>query len=132
MLQFLGNYAEEQVIPKQMYVASQSHRVRRRICNVLAIAPAQLTVLVHLVICKPALLSRRDDVSILACETLVGEPTCFGDCVRLDGGGSLRRRVPQGGQFVVREGSGTKFRDNRIGIQVGFGVNMEEVDSSGY
>lgn len=69
-------------------------------------------------------------MSILTCETLIGEPTCFGDCARLDGGGSLRRLVPQGGHIVLWEGPGTEVRDNRIGTQVGFGVNMKEVDSS--
>ena len=95
MLQSLGNYAEEQVVPKQMYVASQPYRVRGRICDVPASAPTQLAVSVHLVVCKLALLSRWNNVCILARETLIDEPKCFGGCARLDNGGNLRRLVPE-------------------------------------
>lgn len=115
MLQFLRNYAEERVIPKQMYVPSQSYRVRGRICDVVASASAQLTVFVHLTVCKPTLFSRRDDMCVLACEALIREPTCFGDCTRLNDGGSLHRLVPQGWEVVVWKDPGTEVRDNRIG-----------------
>jgi hypothetical protein len=115
-----------------MYIASLFYRIRRRICDVATSAPAQFTVFVHLIVYEPALFGRRDDVCILACEALVGEPTCFGGCTRLNSGGNLRRLVPQGGQFIMWEDPGTEVRYNRIRFHVGFGVNMKEVHSSGY
>lgn len=93
-----------------MYVPPQSYGDHRRIWDVLAGATAQLAGFIHLIIRKPALVGRRYDVHILAYETLVAESTCFGDCVRLDSGGNLRRLVPQGRQIVVWEGPDTEAR----------------------
>lgn len=73
-----------------MYLPSQSYRVRRRICYILADASTYLDTSVHLVIRKPALFSILANMRVFAGEALVGKSADLGGCTWLDRDGILR------------------------------------------
>ena len=105
---------EEHAVPQEVYVPSQSYRICRRVCYVLASASAQLAIAIHLIICKPTLFRGRDNMRVFAGEALLGEWASLSGCKRLDRDGALRRLVLQRGQVIVWKGPGTEVRNNRV------------------
>lgn len=115
-----------------MYVSSKSYGVCGRVCYILASASTQLAISIHLIIRKPTLFSRRDDVRVFASEAFVGKSAGLGGCPWRDRDGTVGRLIPQGRQLIMWKNPGTEVRDNRIGFRVGFRVDMKVIHSCRY